>query len=51
MIIHKDSKNRHLEFTRILRVPRIWAGVAISPQGVVLGFWKYFISISHVKKP
>ena len=51
MIIHKDSKNRHLEFTRILCVPGIWAGVAISPQGVVLGLWKYFISISHVKKP
>ena len=45
----KESKNCHLEFTRILHVPEIWAGMAISPQGMVFELRRYFISIYHVR--
>ena len=50
MIMFKESKNRHLEFTCILRVPGILVGVTISPQGVILELWRCFISIYRVKK-
>ena len=36
---------------RCLERAAIRVGVAVSPQGVVVGFWKCFQSISRVEKP
>ena len=51
MIMLVMGKNRHIEFAGVLRTPAIRVGVAVSPQGVVVGFWKCFQLIYHVKKP
>ena len=45
-----ESKTRHLQFMCILHVPGIWAGMAISPEGVILELRKCFILIFRVKK-
>ena len=44
-----ESKTRHLQFMCILHVPGIWAGMAISPQGMVFELRRCLISIYHVK--
>ena len=48
MIMLVMGKNRHIEFAGVLRTPAIRVGVAVSPQGVVVGFWKYSQSILRV---
>ena len=48
MIMLVIGGNRHIEFTGVLCTPAIRVGVAVSPQGEVIGFWKYFQSIFRV---
>ena len=51
MIMLVVRKNRHIDFAGVLCASAIRVDVAVSTQGVVVGFCKCFQSISRVEKP